>query len=103
MKAHTNFFNRVDGVSLGVQVAQRYVTPGELNLKPIWHASKQSDHSDASDSESEFEADEEELAEIESSDDESAYGDSNGGSDDSGSDFGGGDDESDEGQSGMLS
>ncbi|KAJ7286043.1 FACT complex subunit SPT16 [Mycena rebaudengoi] len=56
-----------------------------------------SDHSDGSESESEFEADSEELHEVESSDDESAYGDSNGGSDESGSDFGGGSDESDEG------
>lgn len=59
----------------------------------------QSDHSEASDSESEFEADEEELAEVASSDDASDFNDSNAsGSDDaSGSDFGG-DDESDEGR-----
>jgi len=52
----------------------------------------QSDHSDDSDSESEFEADEDDLAEAESSDDASDYDDSVG-SDESGSDFGG--DESD--------
>ncbi|KAJ7090225.1 FACT complex subunit SPT16 [Mycena belliarum] len=54
-----------------------------------------SDHSDGSESESDFEADSEEL-QVESSDDASAYG-SDGGSDESGSDFGGGSDESDEG------
>ena len=58
----------------------------------------QSDHSDESGSESEFEADPEELAVSASSDEESDYGDSDaGGSDESGSDFGGGDDDSDEG------
>jgi hypothetical protein len=58
----------------------------------------QSDHSDESGSESEFEADPEELAASASSDDESDYDDSDaGGSDESGSDFGGGDDDSDEG------
>ncbi|KAG5645879.1 hypothetical protein DXG03_005026 [Asterophora parasitica] len=46
----------------------------------------ESDRSDESDSESEFEADEDELVDIESSDDESDYGDSDAGSD-SGSDF----------------
>ncbi|KAJ7197220.1 FACT complex subunit SPT16 [Mycena pura] len=56
---------------------------------------QQSGHSDdGSETESEFEADSEELVEAESTDDESAYGDS-GGSDESGSDFGGGSDESD--------
>ncbi|KAG5651278.1 hypothetical protein H0H81_009221 [Sphagnurus paluster] len=55
----------------------------------------ESDRSDGSDSESEFEADEDELVEIESSDDESDYGDSDAGSD-SGSDFGDDDEESGE-------
>ncbi|KAJ7074321.1 FACT complex subunit SPT16 [Mycena amicta] len=53
-----------------------------------------SDRSDGSDTESEFEADSEELKEVESTDDESEYGDA-GGSDESGSDFGGGSDGSD--------
>ncbi|RDB21018.1 FACT complex subunit SPT16 [Hypsizygus marmoreus] len=57
----------------------------------------ESDHSDESDSESEFEADEEDLVENESSDEASDYDDSDAGSDESGSDFGG-DDESDEGE-----
>jgi nucleosome binding factor SPN SPT16 subunit len=48
----------------------------------------QSDHSDDSDSESEFEADEDDFAEAESSDDASVFDDS-AGSDESGSDFGG--------------
>ncbi|PPQ86867.1 hypothetical protein CVT25_012586 [Psilocybe cyanescens] len=57
----------------------------------------ESENSDASDTESDFEADPEELAASYSSDDESDYGDSDAsGSDESGSDFGGGDD-SDEG------
>ncbi|KIK06643.1 hypothetical protein K443DRAFT_674303 [Laccaria amethystina LaAM-08-1] len=61
-------------------------------------AGVESDHSEASDSESEFEADEEELASVASSDDGSDFNDSNAsGSDASGSDFGGDDDESDEG------
>jgi hypothetical protein len=54
----------------------------------------QSDHSDGSESESDFQADSDEMLAVESSDDESAYGDSDGGSDESGSDFGGGSDES---------
>ncbi|KAF7338622.1 FACT complex subunit SPT16 [Mycena venus] len=57
-----------------------------------------SDHSDGSESESEFEADSEELQAVESSDDESAYGDSDGGSDESGSDFGGGGSDDSEGE-----
>jgi len=57
----------------------------------------ESEHSDASESESEFEADPEEQAISLSSDEESAYDNSDAsGSDESGSDFGGGD-ESDEG------
>lgn len=58
----------------------------------------QSDHSDLSGSESEFEADPEEFAASSSSEDiNSEYGSDGSGSADSGSDFGGGDDESDEG------
>lgn len=58
----------------------------------------QGDQSDLSNSESDFEADPEELAAGPSSDDESDYGSDGSGSDVSGSDFGGGDDdESDEG------
>ncbi|KIM49314.1 hypothetical protein M413DRAFT_438502 [Hebeloma cylindrosporum] len=58
----------------------------------------ESDHSDESGSESEFEADPEELVASASSDEDSGYDDSDaGGSDESGSDFGGGDDDSDEG------
>ncbi|KAF8078147.1 FACT complex subunit SPT16 [Lyophyllum atratum] len=55
----------------------------------------ESDRSDNSDSESEFEADQEDLVEVESSDEESDYDDSDAGSD-SGDDFG--DDDESEGQ-----
>ncbi|KAF8163125.1 FACT complex subunit SPT16 [Crassisporium funariophilum] len=58
----------------------------------------ESDHSEESGSESEFEADPEELAASSSSAEESNYDDSDASvSDESGSDFGGGDDDSDEG------
>ncbi|KAG6909830.1 hypothetical protein DXG01_015103 [Tephrocybe rancida] len=55
----------------------------------------ESDHSDGSEEESEFEADEEDLVEIESSEDESEFADSDAGSE-SGSDFG--DDDESEGE-----
>ncbi|KAG6854966.1 hypothetical protein C0991_009789 [Blastosporella zonata] len=55
----------------------------------------ESDHSDGSESESEFEADEEDLVEIESSDEQSEFDDSDAGSE-SGSDFG--DDDESEGE-----
>ena len=59
--------------------------------------SVQSDHSEESGSESEFEADPEELVASSSSNEESDYDDSDAsGSDASGSDFGGGGDDSDE-------
>ncbi|KAF9052732.1 FACT complex subunit SPT16 [Panaeolus papilionaceus] len=58
-------------------------------------AGVESDNSSGSDTESEFEAEEEEMFSSESSNDESEFSDASG-SDDSGSDFGGGDD-SDEG------
>jgi len=57
----------------------------------------ESDHSEESETESEFEADPEELVASSSSDEESDYNDSDDGSDVSGSDFGGGGDDSEEG------
>lgn len=90
------FSRAADGLSLVEATAPTSVL--FIAFKHDYLRSTQSDHSDGSESESEFEADSEELQAVESSDDESAYGDSNGGSDESGSDFGGGgSDESDEG------
>ena len=57
----------------------------------------QGDQSDVSNSESDFEADPEDLVVSSSSQEDSDYGSDGSGSDVSGSDFGGGDDESDEG------
>lgn len=57
----------------------------------------QGDQSDVSNSESDFEADPEDLVASSSSQEDSDYGSDGSGSDVSGSDFGGGDDESDEG------
>ena len=57
----------------------------------------QGDQSDVSNSESDFEADPEDLVASSSSHEDSDYGSDGSGSDVSGSDFGGGDDESDEG------
>lgn len=95
------FSRAVVGRSLDEEMARMSVCFVTALIDYLYHS--QSDHSDGSEEESEFEADSDELLAVESSDDESAYGDSDGGSDESGSDFGGGgSDESDEGLTCLL-
>jgi nucleosome binding factor SPN SPT16 subunit len=83
-----SFLGRGNGVD--VRVVYGYL------LLWVTYRVLQSDNSDGSESESEFEADSDEMLAVESSDDESAYG-SDGGSDESGSDFGGGGSDDSEG------